>query len=372
MATYYVRTPANGGSDSAAGTSTTTAWATFTKAFSTTGFTSGDTVYVEPGVYRETVTALNTSPTTRAFVIGDYDGAIFGTKGEVRWSGYLTSDDAAGAGVSLLSMNSRDNITIRGIRMENASRCIDIPSGSINIDVEDCVLINGSQGTIAISSGASVATGCNIRRCIIHTLQDCLLIAPNFGGGSDWSLNLAIENCVLHSMQQRAIFVGTGTGTLRVASGVTITNCTMTAPTGIGVAAGRYATNGVTVTNSLFYLCATGISAGTTGQVTEDYNRFAMCSTPTTNIATNGANTNLVGNLNIDMGMSFLFDYTPRMPWYMPYVANVINGDGTATGAPTNDVHSTTRPNPPSIGASEQTTLYTSGVAANPLGGYVG
>jgi hypothetical protein len=361
MATYYVRTPANGGSDAAAGTSTTTAWATFTRAFSASGFTSGDTVYVEPGVYRETVTALNTSPTTRAFVIGDYDGAIFGTVGEVRWSGFLTTDDAAGTGTTLLNMNTRDNITIRGIRFESVSRCIDVPNGSINIDIEDCVLINQAQGTIAMSSGASVALGCNIRRCIVSGLSDAILIVPNLNGGSDWNLNLNIENCVITSTQNRGIFFSS-TGSGRVASAVTVKNCTIRSATGIQAASNAYRTGpaGIVVTNTLFYQCVTGITAGTTGQVSENFNRFALCSTPTTNIGTNGANTNLVGNLSIDMGRSFLFDLNPRTPWYMPYVANIINGDGTATGMPTNDIHGTTRPNPPAIGASEQTTLYAS------------
>jgi len=373
MATYYVRTPANGGSDAAAGTSIATAWATFTKAFSASGFTSGDTVYVEPGVYRQTVTALNTSPTTRAFVIGDYTGAIFGTAGEVRWSGFLTTDDAAGTGTTLLNMNTRDNITIRGIRMESVSRCIDVPSGSINIDIEDCVLINQSQGTIAMSSGASVALGCNIRRCIISALSDAILIVPNLNGGADWNLNLNIENCVITSTLNRGIFFSSS-GSGRVASAVTVKNCTIRSAIGIQAAANSYGTGpaGIVVTNTLFQQCQTGIAAGTTGQVSENFNRFTMCSTPTTNIATNGADTNLVGNLSIDMGSHFLFDLDPRMPWYMPYVAGIINGDGTATSMPTNDVHGTTRPSPPAIGASEETTLYTSGgLAANPLAGYV-
>jgi hypothetical protein len=86
-----------------------------------------------------------------------------------------------------------------------------------------------------------------------------------------------------------------------------------------------------------------------------------LVSTPTTNISPNGTNSNLVGNLSLDMGSSFLYDLTPRKPWYMPYVTNVINGDGTATGMPTDDIHGTTRPSPPSMGASEQTTLYSSG-----------
>jgi len=45
----------------------------------------------------------------------------------------------------------------------------------------------------------------------------------------------------------------------------------------------------------------------------------------------------------------------------MPYVTGIIDGDGTATGAPTDDIHGTTRPNPPAAGASEITTLYSTG-----------
>ena len=362
MATYYVRTPANGGSDAAAGTSIATAWATFTKAFSASGFTSGDTVHVEPGVYRETVSAVNTSPTTRAFVIGDYTGAIFGTPGEVRWSGFLTTDDAAGSGTTVLNLNSRDNITIRGIRFESVSRCIDVPSGSINIDIEDCVLINFSTGTIAMSSGASVAMGHNIRRCIISGYSDAVLIVPNLNGGSNWNLNFNIENCVITSTLNRGIFFSSS-GSGRVTSAITVKNCTIRSAVGIQAANNAYGTGpaGIVVTNTLFQQCTTGINAGATGQVSENFNRFALCATPTSNIATNGANTNLVGNLSIDMGSHFLFDLNPRRPWYMPYVAGIINGDGTATSMPTDDVHGTTRPSPPAIGASEQTTLYTSG-----------
>jgi hypothetical protein len=359
VATYYVRTPANGGSDANAGTSTSTAWATFTKAFSASGFTSGDTVYVEPGVYRETVTALNTSPTTRAYVIGDYNGAIFGTVGEVRLTSFTTSDDAAGSASTLLNMNTRKNITLRGIRFEGVGRCIDVNSGATFIDVEDCVIVSQASGAIAFTSASSTALNCNLRRCIIFGISDAVLITPNLAGTSI-TLNMAIENCMITATTNRGINFSVSGGTTTVATGCTVNDCTIHAPTGIQASASRY-TSGIAVLNTLFYLCSTGISAGSTGQVTENYCRYALVSTPTSSITTNGVNSNLVGNLNIDMGMSFLYDYTPRMPWYMPYVANIINGDGTATGTPTDDIHGTTRPSPPSIGASEQTTLYSLG-----------
>ena len=224
-----------------------------------------------------------------------------------------------------------------------------------------------------MSSGASIAMGQNIRRCIISGYSDAVLIVPNLGGGSDWNLNLNIENCVITSTLNRGIFFSSS-GSGRVASAITVENCTIRSATGIQAATNAYGTGpaGIVVTNTLFQQCTTGINAGTTGQVSENFNRFALCATPTTNIATNGANTNLVGNLSIDMGRAFLFDLNPRMPWYMPYVSGIINGDGTATSMPTDDVHGTTRPSPPAIGASEETTLYTSGgLAANPLAGYV-
>lgn len=359
MATYYVRTPANGGNDANAGTSTSTAWATFTKAFSASGFTSGDTVYIEPGVYRETVTALNTSPTTRAFVIGDYNGAIFGTVGEVRLTSFTTSDDAAGTTTTLLNLNTRDLITIRGIRFEGAGRCIDVPSGSVSIDIEDCVIIAKGSGAIAFTSASATALNCNMRRCIVFGLSDAIIVSPNIA--SNITVNMNIENCMITATTNRGIqFSAANTG--GVASACTVKNCTIHAPTGINAVTASYSTSGgIVVTNTLFALCTTGIAAGTTGQVSENFNRFAQCSTATTNITTNGANSNLVGNLNIDLGMSFLFDYTPRMPFYMPYVANIILGDGTATSMPTDDIHGTTRPGSPAIGSSEQTTLYSSG-----------
>jgi len=359
MATYYVRTPANGGSDAAAGTSTSTAWATFTKAFSSTGFTSGDTVYVEPGVYRETVTALNTSPTTRAFVIGDYSGAIFGTVGEVRLTSFTTSDDAAGTTTTLLNLNSRDNITLRGIRFEGVGRCIDVNAGAVSIDIEDCVIVGKATGAVAFSSSAATALNCNLRRSFIFGVQDPVLITPNISTANT-VLNMNIENCVIAGSSQRGIFFST-TGSGFTISGCTVKNCTIMAPTGMASSATSYSTGGISVLNCLFYLCVTGISSGTSNQISEDYCRYALVSTPTVGITTNGANSNLVGNLSVDMGSSFLYDLSPRKPWYMPYVTNIINGDGTATGTPTDDIHQTTRPSPPAIGASEQTTLYSTG-----------
>jgi hypothetical protein len=169
-----------------------------------------------------------------------------------------------------------------------------------------------------------------------------------------------IENCVVTSRSNRAIYFSSS-GSNAEASGCTVENCTITGPTGIAVANNRYLTSGgVRVTNCLIFLCTTGLNGGTSGQITENYNRITQVGTARTNV-TAGANSNAVGNCNIDFGSSWMYDLTPRRPWYMPYIPGVIDGDGTPTGMPTDDIHGTTRPNPPAIGASQITTLYTTG-----------
>jgi len=54
MATYYVQ-PNGADSNTGLGPSSGTAWRTVQKALGATGVTSGDTIYIAPGTYRETV-----------------------------------------------------------------------------------------------------------------------------------------------------------------------------------------------------------------------------------------------------------------------------------------------------------------------------
>ena len=75
MATYYVK---NGGNDLSAGTSAATAWATVAKALGASGISSGDTVYIAPGIYSEQITIGMTSATATTSIIGNPTGSLFG------------------------------------------------------------------------------------------------------------------------------------------------------------------------------------------------------------------------------------------------------------------------------------------------------
>ena len=69
MATYYVSTT---GSNSNNGLSQSAPWLTVAYALgATSGFASGDTLWIKPGVYRETVTVGITNPTAATYIKGD-------------------------------------------------------------------------------------------------------------------------------------------------------------------------------------------------------------------------------------------------------------------------------------------------------------
>ena len=81
MPTYYVRSDGND-SNSGLGSSPALAWRTINRVFATTGYanilTSGDTVYIAPGSYREAAAVVvNGTYTSNINIIGDTTGSQF-------------------------------------------------------------------------------------------------------------------------------------------------------------------------------------------------------------------------------------------------------------------------------------------------------
>ena len=113
MTTYYVR---KSGSDGNNGTSPATAWLTISKALGASGISSGDTAYIGPGVYRESITVDMVSATSETFVIGDVLGANTGDDpGEVRITNYMTDDTTAPTDQDFIDLHGRDYLTFQNI-----------------------------------------------------------------------------------------------------------------------------------------------------------------------------------------------------------------------------------------------------------------
>ena len=144
MATYYVR---NDGNDSNNGFSqgTSGSWKTLTKALGATGITGGDTLYIAPGVYRETPTVSFTSTGSTTYIYGDPKALNFTgvTPGIVR----ITANNLYDSSIThfyppdnvLISATGKSNINFDSLYLEYSSVGLGISSCS-NIQLRNSVL----------------------------------------------------------------------------------------------------------------------------------------------------------------------------------------------------------------------------------------
>jgi len=371
MATYYVKTT---GSNASAGTSVGTAWQTINYALgATSGVVAGDTINVAAGVYREVVSVGMTTSASTTNIIGDTNGSVFGTAGEVRLTAFLTDDDNGGSASDALGMSAKTYLSFKNLRIEGYSGYgARVQGASTNILFDNChITSTGSSAALRIDVPTGVTANHVVKNCIMIARANTLQIAPVASSGAI-AVNVAISNCFVMASSSACIFL-LSSGTTGTLSGITITNCTtFGGATGVNISTAVYATGGVTVTNCLVMGHTTALSANVAGQMVEDYNRLVAWGTTRNLIPSVGLNTITTGTFGIDFGAGFLTG-SSRYLFLQPYVTGVVSGDGTATGAPATDIYGYTRPSPPSVGAAEANPLpaASAGLAANPLAGYV-
>jgi hypothetical protein len=129
MAIYYVRNDGND-SNTGTGTQTTQAWKTLTKALGASGIAGGDTLYIAPGVYRETVTLGFSSSASTTYIIGDPLATKFSglTASSVRVTSYLTTDTLGLSGNNTITAIGKSNISFDKLYIETASAGLFISS----------------------------------------------------------------------------------------------------------------------------------------------------------------------------------------------------------------------------------------------------
>ena len=266
MATYYVRKTGNNVN---AGTSSGSAWATVTKALQTA--TSGDTVYVGAGVYRETLQITSTTAISAVNIIADVDGKNTGDVGEVRITAYTTDDKTSPSSTSLLDLNSKPYFVFKQFVFVGGSAILISNTGSglcQNTQFIDCTFIHlNNSYKLANLATTTTDTAPNwlFDRCrFFHqgNSSDCIYLDVPQGSVADLNTNIIIRNC---------LFVRAGTG-----AAVNFN------PSASGGSGATFNTGGVQFYNNTVIGGATGLNVGSnasTSNTCKAYGNFIVTGT---------------------------------------------------------------------------------------------
>ena len=350
MATYYVRKT---GSDSNAGTSAGAAWLTIGKALGASGISSGDTVYIGAGTYREIVTVNMTSATAETKIIGDVDGSQTGDAGEVIWTAHVTDDVTVPSSAYPLVANGRDFITIQNVIFYGGTTgCINMTTAtSTDWKFYRCSFLSyGYNYAINYTGTADTAANLTIDSCEFWASGSgqsaSIIITAPTSTVSDYDLNISIYNCVFNVVSVPIKVISSGANPFK-GGGVDVFNSFLFGSTGVSTGASLSTTYPLTIYNSVV-LAITGLSANTSGQIVEDYN-IISASTARTNVTAGSnskTNTYAPGWTGIRPMMQRL---VPCRPFAEPCAGSKYLGFGAQAGGPTTDI---TGANRPSGGAS--------------------
>ncbi len=367
MPTNYYVSPSGSDSNNGLGPdpnhATNKPYASIGKAVGSGGLpTAGDTVYIAPGVYRESVSvSVSGSSGSPIAILGD-PGNAQGFKdgsgnllspGEVRVTSYTSGDTTAAPGQSVLVLNGRSYLNFANLFMvggqpgSGGTGSIYIYNGAHDLAFTSCVIAHGmamSNGYYLVSlqnTTGQTALNVTFDRCVFFAFVLNLLniTLTKMSAGGDYNSGVVVQNCMFHGGLNTINIGSTGTGS-NLGGGVSIANCTLTAAynAAITVADSGISTSlPVTVTNCI---CGRNLTANTSGQLVEDYNWI----TGRSNVSP-GSNSTADGSqcLLIDVGQSSLWGQPFRLPW-TPTVGSPQLGRGTASGTPTFDFQGRNRP----------------------------
>ena len=327
MAIYYVR-PDGNNANTGLGSASNQAWQTLTKALGATGISSGDTVYIAPGSYNESVTIGMVSATATTSIIGDPTASQFTgvAAGPVIWTIFT----ATGTKPTLTSIiaTSKNYLSFENIMFEG---------GTVSFTTSTNTSFTNCQFTITdISSGAMVSLTSPTSTALRATFSKCIFI------GGYYAVQPTGQNVADTTSFTDCLFFGpTGGGVQQINIQVTYFNNTFICCENTGVNnLGGNASFKSNASNCLFYNCSYGIYSDTSNVFTQTYNRIISGVATVFNVPTSATTTTT-------------FSHGLILPYYLQnslgtfqMFSSILGGPNTsagiATGAPASDMYGVT------------------------------
>lgn len=314
---------------------------------------AGDTLYIAPGIYRETI-VLDVSGSVGNVI--SYIGDPQNTQGFktaagvtldasfVMISGYTTNDTTAYAAADNVTASSKDYITFENIWVQGRGDCFDLTTCE-NWTFRNCVIYNyGTSYGIYVTPAVDTANNLTVDSCIIFSSGSrAIRIDAPTSASADYDLAILIENSLLLSWGVVAAVDVIGTGAQAFfPGGVDVLNCTIASRYGVQTSpAGLISTTIPCTCNNSVIFGNVGLIASTLGQLTEDY-CLILATTARTNVSVGGNSQTTARAPYLDLGQSQLWGFLPKMP-FSPWPQSRTLGFG-GSSPPSTDLLGRPRP----------------------------
>jgi hypothetical protein len=363
MATYYVRVDGNN-ANAGTGQASNQAWQTIAKAI-TSAVAPGDTIYIAPGIYRESgLTPTFTNPSSNAqriSYIGDTSASQFigVATGPIIITTYATNTSGQTTHLMIWAKDytSFTNICFIGYPLTTSPTFGALIKYSGIYPIFTKCLIQQTSNSTQNAGIEYMATynqrGPDIRKCVF--LNTNIVIQGNGTAAGQWDTQSRIEDCIIQGNNNNANLqaVRIYSDPVSTLGGVTVNNNYLSGSGGVAVVNSGSSTYPAIVQNNYIEASSTALFAGATNQMTQTYNVIFASITRTSVSSSVTSYENAFAFKNGDISrIQGWGDYT--------FTGAIINSGlqintGINTLSPATDIYGVTwnTPATPTIGAAE-------------------